>query len=243
MKKATIVILLAGGAALFLWLQHQSEARARAESSELREQLQQLAGQNQQLSNQLSAQLSAPPGAATETERELMKLRGEMNRVRRELAEAQAQVKLQVSRQQVQQKAAEQAEASRESSRELGIAKLNYTKGWLLALWNYAQQHEGKVPPDFESAKSFATEPATTQANLAPEQFEIVYNGSLNDLTNAPSVIVMREKQPWQTTGDGWSRTYGFADGHSEIHRTPDGNFESWEAQHTAAPAAPTPGQ
>ena len=239
MKKAPIVILFAGGAALFLWLQRQSEARVRAENSELREQLQQLVGQNQQLSNQVSAQLSGPPVAATETERELMKLRGEMNRVRRELAEAQAQVKLEVSRQHVQQKATEQAE----SSRELGIAKLNFTKGWLLAFWNYAQQHEGKLPPDFESAKSFATEAATTQANLAPEQFEIVYNGSLNDLTNAPSVIVVREKQPWQTAGDGWSRAYGFADGHSEIHKTPDGNFDSWEAQHTATPTAAPAGQ
>lgn len=239
MKKATILLLAAAGAVVFLWLQHQSEARLRAENSELREQLQLLTGQSQQLSNQLSAQLSAPPVAATDTERELMKLRGEMNRVRRELAEAQAQVKLQVSRQQVQQKATEQAD----SFRELNIAKLNYTKGWLLAFWNYAQQHEGKVPPDFESARSFAPEGVTAQTGLTPEQFEIVYNGSLNDLTNAPSVIVMREKQPLQNPDGRWSRGYGFADGHSEIHNAPDGNFDAWEAQHTAPQPPPQPGQ
>ena len=239
MKKATILLLFAGGAVIFLWLQHQGEGRMRAENSELREQLQQLAGQNQQLSNQLSAQVSAAPVTATETERELMKLRGEMNRVRRELAEAQTQLKRQAGQQQVQQKAAEQAEASK----ELAIAKLNYTKGWMVALFDYAQQHEGKLPPDLESATSFATEAVTKQTNLAPEQFEIVYNGSLNDVTNSPSVIVIREKQPLQSPDGAWFRSYGFADGHSEIHKVQDGNFEPWEAQHTVVQPAPQPGQ
>ena len=93
--------------------------------------------------------------AATETERELMKLRGEMNRVRRELAEAQTQVKRQVSQQQVQQKAAEQAE----SSRELGIAKLNFTKGWLLAFLIMRSSMKGSCRRTSSPATSFATEP------------------------------------------------------------------------------------
>jgi hypothetical protein len=34
-------------------------------------------------------------------------------------------------------------------------------------------------------------------------------------------------------TARGYARTYVFADGHSEIHTTPDGNFEKWETEHT----------
>ena len=35
-----------------------------------------------------------------------------------------------------------------------------------------------------------------------------------------------------------WVKVYGFADGHSEIHKEADGNFEAWEKERIIAPAA-----
>ena len=74
--------------------------------------------------------------------------------------------------------------------------------------------------------------PNTPKYGLTPDRYEITYQGSVFELTNSPAIIVIREKEPWQTADGSWVRAYGFADGHSEIHKATDGNFETWEAQH-----------
>jgi hypothetical protein len=73
---------------------------------------------------------------------------------------------------------------------------------------------------------------------VTPDLFEIVYQGSLNDFTNAADVIVLRERQatPPGRPGDKWSKAYAFADGHSELHLEPDGNFDAWEQQRMIPP-------
>jgi hypothetical protein len=236
MTKSQVCIfsVLICGAAAFLWIQHENQTRVRQENGALQEQILQLASQNQQLSNRLAAQTAAAP--ATDAERELLKLRGEVGGLRRELAEANAQI----TRRTVQQRAEQQSAQQAEQSKELAIAKMTYTKGWLLAFMAYAQQHGGQMPPDFQSATAYASESVTNETRLAPDQFEMLFNGSLNDITNAQSLIVIREKQPWQAADGGWVRGYGFGDGHSEIHKAADGNFEPWEAQHRLPPVPQT---
>jgi hypothetical protein len=54
----------------------------------------------------------------------------------------------------------------------------------------------------------------------------------MSAITNPASAIVLRETQPFQGPGGGWLRTYGFADGHTEVRGADDGNFEPWEAAH-----------
>jgi hypothetical protein len=220
--------LVIGVVATPMWIQHKARVRVQEENRSLLAQLQQLAAENLQLSNQL-AQTAEVQGANNPAQlRELLKLRGEVNGLKRELAETQLKARNESIRRNAEQQQAQMAE----QWKEFAIAKLNYTKGWMLAFWNYAQQHGGQLPQDFESAASFAPETVTGQTNLAPDQFEIVYHGLLTGLTNAHSLIVIREKEPWQGTDGGWARGYGFADGHSEIHKAVDGNFEPWEAQH-----------
>ena len=79
------------------------------------------------------------------------------------------------------------------------------------------------------------------QTNLAPEQFEIAFTGSVFGMTNLQNVIVIREKEAWPTLDGGWAKGYSFADGHFEIHKAADGNFQPWEAEHTITPPAPGP--
>ena len=44
--------------------------------------------------------------------------------------------------------------------------------------------------------------------------------------------VIIREKEPFPVPGrEGLSRTYVFADGHSEIHRASDGDFTAWERE------------
>jgi hypothetical protein len=115
---------------------------------------------------------------------------------------------------------------------------LNYTRQWLLAFHDFADKNQGQLPADFEQARPFL--PSEVDTNLTTDQFEIVYQGSLKNLTNPSTAIVIREKNAWPGLNQrpGWLRAYGFADGHSEIHLAADGNFETWEKQHTAAPSA-----
>jgi hypothetical protein len=47
---------------------------------------------------------------------------------------------------------------------------------------------------------------------------------------------VLREKEAWTDYRGRWNRAYGFADGHSEIHFSQDGNFEAWENKHLMPP-------
>ena len=234
-------VIICGGAA-FLWVQHENQARIQQENRALRDEILQLQTQNQQLSSQ-SATQPASGGLSTDAERELLKLRGEVGQLRRELTEATAQNNRRTLQQISEQQRSEQQSAQQaEQSKELAIAKLNYTKGWLLTFMAYAQQHGGQLPANFESASPYASQFITNDPRLAPEQFDIMLNGSLNDLTNASSIIVLREKQASQATDGTWTRAYGFGDGHSEIHKAVDGNFEPWEAQHRPPPA-PQPAQ
>ncbi len=60
-----------------------------------------------------------------------------------------------------------------------------------LAFSLYAQQNQGRCPITFDQAVSFLPDEAKGETNLTPDQFEIVYQGSLMDLTNRANIIVI----------------------------------------------------
>jgi hypothetical protein len=138
-----------------------------------------------------------------------------------------------------------------EESREASILKMNYTKEWMLAFHNFAADHEGQFPSSFDQARSLLPNTAAAETNLTTEQFEIVYHGAQNAISNPAMVMVIRENQAWSDyTGQSWCRAYGFADGHSEIHKIrgvsnaaeaarADAEPDAWEKQHMASPPPP----
>ena len=114
---------------------------------------------------------------------------------------------------------------------EFAKASMAYARQCMFALHLYASDHQDVFPTNFDQVASFLPG-ARTQTNLTSEQFEIVYRGSFSQLTNTHNVIVIRQKEAWQSDDKTWHRAYGFADGHSEIRFEADGNFAPWEAQH-----------
>ena len=154
-----------------------------------------------------------------------------------------------------------QEDPEREAIKTLGIAKLTYTKQWGLALILAADDHGGQIPASLaEAVKYFGAPPpmadlgsgsavwderthslaVSTEVSgsknvtvLTPDQFEIVFQGRLDQLESPAKTILLREIQPFATgpNGTGLSRTYLFADGHSEIYRAPEGDFTAWEAE------------
>ena len=228
--KFGVITAIVTATAIPFWMQHRSVIRLREENKSLQEQTERLAGlsaDNERLSN-LLANASRP--VAADQLSELLKLRSEVGGLRRQSAEAAKQEKIKAS---VPQERAGQDDPT-EQQKAVAIEKMNYTKGWMLAFMQYADDHQGEFPTNFDMATSFLG--GWTNANMAPDQFQIVYQGSRNAITNPQSVIVMREKEAWQALDGGWLRAYAFADGHSEIHKAADGNFQPWEAQHMIAP-------
>lgn len=130
-----------------------------------------------------------------------------------------------------------QAEGDSNESENPLQERVNEAKKILLAMYLYYDSY------DPEPALTNLTQ-LKTYFNGSPEflptsnRFELIYSGDPRQLRDPDGTIVIREQQPERGSDDVWSRVYGFGDGHYEIHRLPDGNFEAWEKERMAT--APT---
>lgn len=189
----------------------------------------------------------APDAGLAETNEELARRqneRAELLRLRGEITVLRDQLAARRTNSTVTARAAEAAkspavtQAQREEiNRSLALGKLNFTKAWGAAFHAYANANDGKMPSDFaEAAPYFPQLPPELNWTLGltgPQDFEIMYRGSITDIEAPATIIIMREKQAFNTDDSGASRrTYLFADGHSEVHTAADGNFEPWEQKH-----------
>jgi hypothetical protein len=86
-------------------------------------------------------------------------------------------------------------------------------------------------------------ENSQSETLLATNQFEIVYQGNLQSLTNPQDIVVLRESRSQPAPAGGFVRTYGFADGHSEVRKEETDDFSAWEAQHMIQMAGSPVGQ
>jgi RNA polymerase sigma factor (sigma-70 family) len=249
LKAGIVSAIVVASVAGSLVVQNQARAKLREHTESLRRQTDQLAqvqAENERLSN-LVAQSMATRTVLDDKFKELLKLRGEVGGLRRQLAETSRIREKTATVPQAEQMEINQAA---EEFKTQAIARMTYAKNWVLAFHLFAEANQGQFPTNLDLALPFLSEEAKAEHNLAPGQllpnqpiygltpdrFELMYQGSLDSLTNPSSTIVLREKEAWQTSDGGSVRAYGFADGHSEIHRTEDGNFETWESEHTQKP-------
>ena len=104
---------------------------------------------------------------------------------------------------------------------------------------------ESSPPPkevnlrDLVADKGESATPPEQQVSSRLSEFEMVYQGSYNELTNVPwqEVALIRERQAWPTPSGKWARIYVSASGEIEIVESDD-NFQSWEAEHIIPPPA-----
>lgn len=229
-----ISAMVVASLAIFLWMQHRWVIKLHEENESLRQQVEQLAqaaAENERQSNLLA---EATTFEAPDRLRELLRLRSEVAGLKSQLADV---LKKESGKEAAKQQSPGFGPIQQQmEQKEMALAKMGYMQKWMLAFLQYANQHQGQFPSNFDLAASLLPEEAASQTNLGPDQFEIVYQGSVNDITNQQSAIVIREKEPWQAFDGGWVRGYSFADGHIEIHKSADGNFEPWEAQHLVRP-------
>jgi hypothetical protein len=120
------------------------------------------------------------------------------------------------------------AEADPQTAAEVR-AKLSFNKNWILAFHLYASRHQDHLPESFAAAESHFPANQQFDTSVGTNEFEIVYRGRLTDITNAANTIVIREIHPRRTQDGKWSKTYGFADGHSELHLEVEPDFGPFE--------------
>jgi len=244
-KIAASVLLVAAATTAFV-LQHQTQDRLRNENESLLRAMTQMKTDYEGLSNRLAA---AQPRQLSDAQlQELLKLRGETGRLRQQLSASRpAAPKVSGA---VPGSAAGDPAAQQQAAvlhRLVGAKTLTAA-----AMAGFSGSRDGDFPTNWDQSAGRFDEwerrglnpgdpmPDTTaDFNEMTNLFELSYQGSMSNLYNAGNfhdVIVVREKQPWQAPNGGWRRTYGFADGHSEIHASDNGDFSDWEDQHALVP-------
>jgi hypothetical protein len=251
-KAAVIGAIAVTGVATPMVLQHQEKVRLREENRSLRQRIVQLDEINAEREQRLGT-LASDARLSQDQMRDLMRLRAEIGVLRRQtndLARAQAEIRRLQSAVGATGKEGRNLEAAAieaEENKRAGITRLNFARNWMAAFFVYAEHNNLQVPETFEQARPFLQEQsARSEGNpgaqpgaaleLTPDHFEIVYRGVLSNISNPATTIVIREKEAWSNPNGKVARTYGFADGHTEIYSAPDGNFEPWEKQRTAVP-------
>ena len=217
------------------------ERRARfklGETDEFRRQqttqLAELAAEHQRLSNLLTGARGAPTGDQV----------GELQRLRTEVEGLRKIVKvLEDDQTERSRLSATRTHSDKESHPPEYWQQLHQRAGGKpkdavivsSVICKYARNHQGQFPSSLDQiAPYLLREPGLTGTN----EFEIVYQGSLDQLTNVPlqSVAVIRDRQSWQAPSGKMAKVYGMAGGIGQIVESED-NFQSWEAEHIIEPS------
>jgi len=239
--KTTVATVALIGAAAGLVATHTSNKALRREVETLQAKALELEGAQAgvgrpALGEADSRELARLRGQVTE----LARLRGDVTLLKRQLADAQAAAATRIQSPRTPAEPPLTQEQRDELSKNLSMAKLSLTRVWGGALLGYAMKH-GKMPQDiFEAQEHLPEIPAEVEFLIglaSPSDFEMMFRGSLADLKSPERTIILKEKEAFNHRADGRSsRTYLFADGHSEIYTPPNGDFETWEKARLFAP-------
>ena len=239
LKFGLVSVLVLGLVGVVVWQEQRANGLI-AEASALRSQVAQTVSVREEGERLAKPQTSSAELLNQDQLRELMRLRGEVGVLRSELAEARR-------KQPAALLSGDGAGptitlAALEKSTDEAGTKARFAKDWMSAFNAYAMENRGRFPTNFNEAARFLSENAKAQTNVTTDQFEIVYQGSRNDLTNAgdEETIVLRERQAWQNYDGKWGRIYGRQDGSALVRTMKDLDaLEQWEKEHLRANSQP----
>jgi RNA polymerase sigma factor (sigma-70 family) len=231
--KLGLTALVIAGAATTLVIQHQSQTKLREENESFRQQNAQLKADTESLSS-VAAQAKTPVSLPSDQLAELLRLRGEVGMLRQQSNEL-------ARFRQENRKLLSQVSDTTDPDVTYVRQRMRDAKTLIAALYEYADKHNQQFPTSFDQAVPYLGRALRNGLNAGERlrdledfvqvtnQFDIVYQGKLNAITNGNDAIVLREKQATQSPQGKWVKTYGFADGHSESLPEPEGGFEAWE--------------
>ncbi len=244
LMKTKIALTMAAVAAVATPLTYQQIAvnRLRADNRALQAQMEQ--AKAAQLTDTDLAKQKADAAELKKLRAEhldLLRLRGEVGPLRAEAARAKeleqqlAQLSAQLRASAAAQPATQPDSAEMEQAKQIGIAKLNLLKQWGLAMILYAGDNGDQLPTTLAAARAYMGKSGDVSPILSEDQLEVTYQGKVADIATPAQTILVREREPVIVAGK-LCRGYLFADGHSEIHTAPDGNFARWELERGVPP-------
>ena len=118
-------------------------------------------------------------------------------------------------------------------SQEEAMQKMNEAKQGVLALIMYASDNQDQFPTNLAQASKYLDGGSMEQIAT---NFDLLCPATIKDVESPARTIVLKEKQAWMSPGGKWMKGYGFADGHSELHTEPNGDFTDFEKNHTISP-------
>jgi RNA polymerase sigma factor (sigma-70 family) len=233
--KLGLSAILVASAATALVVQHQTQNTLRGENQSLQQQIAQLKTDNANFSNPL-ANVGDSKKLPDDQFNELLKLRGEVGVLRRQVAglgklrEENQQLRNEVMASQPQVRLPTQAQTEWHTTNSMNAARLIE-----LGMIMFAGDNSNQFPTNFSQFSNLTDGMTNQTSGIGTEAFEFI-NAGLEDNQNARDKIILREQMPFRTPEGKWARTYGFGDGHVEVQVSADGNFEAFEQQHMASP-------
>jgi hypothetical protein len=227
-------------AIVIIVLQRSQISKLTADLQSGRQQLDQSSASDGAASNTAA---QAPNTPTTDHSAELLRLRAQVTALRQqtnEIAKLQAEnARMRAAVASARKTAAPSGEEEppQTEERRQAIARLNDSRTYVLALIMHAEDNQQRLATNLDQIAPYLSkgERSVTGTN----EFDIMFRGPREGITNSSSIILVRERQPHQQADGGWTKAYGFLDGHSEIRREATPNFDQFEQQHSWSP----PGQ
>lgn len=123
-----------------------------------------------------------------------------------------------------------------EASRAQAMETMNEAKQGVLAMLMFAEDNEKQYPTNLDEVSRYLN--GSPLVNELETNFDLVSPSSITNVAQPATTIVLKEKQAWQGPDGNWLKTYGFADGHAEVHSEASGNFDDFENQHMISAAS-----
>jgi len=239
-KMLVVGAIAIAGITLSLMIQRQSRFKLsdRIEAArQLDDQLAELEAQHQRLSYQpaQTGNLSADHQMS-----ELQKLRGEVAALREQTNDLSRNREKSLPRAALRTDEEHHPQEYWDELHQRATGKIRDAEVLIYGISGYAEEHHGEIPSSLEQVAPYSLK--QHRSLTGTNEFEIVYQGTVEDLKNIPSgaVAVIRERQPWLEPNGKWARAYAMNWGWVQIVESED-NFQSWEAEHIIPP--PSAGQ
>jgi RNA polymerase sigma factor (sigma-70 family) len=239
MKAGLLGSIVAASTISSLVIHHESAARLRA--AEVRLELQtNLISQAQSELDRLSRVAALRNGSGVNARDELLRMREDVAALRRQTNDL---IVLRQDNNQLQaalrkRQGFPSTNAPARDNPEIR-ARSMYCRDLAMAMMLYASDNQEQFPSDLGQASKYIAEVIKEPSNLTPAQFEIVYHGSRDALTNYAhpnGILLLREKVPWRNAEGKWFKGYASTDGGGFIHSEPNGDFEAFEKRRILAP-------
>ncbi len=239
-KRTIVAAAIMAALATFIVILFQNNSRMNDEIQRLHSQLLDLEKLRAENARLAKTQITTnEPGLAPDQMSELLRLRGQVGSLKRQLTEAAKPEARSPSS--ATSTAADSIDPEKQTAliKQQSMAKASYAVKWMSAFVQYAEDHDGQFPKSFDQAVEFLEEKGMSATLLATNQFEIVYQGSRREATDPGDTIVLRETQATQLPDGTWVKIYGLLIGNGLVIKMPDGNFGPWELARMQKP----PGQ